>query len=77
VASADIDAGTRSAPTHGRPRSSRITDRYQGSFRRQLRGLAVGLLLLNLALGLFAREQQHATIDHAIYIYDTAFIATN
>ena len=37
----------------------------------------VGLLVVNLALGLFARQQQHATIDYAIDIFDSAFISTN
>jgi len=77
VTTAEIAAGSTGAPTHGRPRSSRVADRYNGSFRRQLRVVAIGLLMVNLALGLFARQQQHATIDHAINIYDTAFIATN
>ena len=77
MTTAEIAAGSTGAPTHGRPRSSRVADRYNGSFRRQLRVVAIGLLMVNLALGLFARQQQHATIDHAINIYDTAFIATN
>jgi diguanylate cyclase (GGDEF)-like protein len=77
VAFAEIGAGAESAPTHGRPRPGRAADRYHGAFRRQLRWLAIGLLMVNLALGLFARQQQHATIDHAIDIYDTAFISTN
>jgi diguanylate cyclase (GGDEF)-like protein len=81
VASADIDAGTSNAPAgtsaREQPRSRRIVDRYHGAFRRQLRAVAIGLLLVNVALGLFARQQQHATIDHAIDIYDTAFISTN
>jgi len=77
VTTAETAAGSTGAPTHGRPRSSRVADRYNGSFRRQLRVVAIGLLMVNLALGLFARQQQHATIDHAINIYDTAFIATN
>jgi diguanylate cyclase (GGDEF)-like protein len=59
------------------PRSRGAADIYQGAFRRQLRAVAVGLLLLNLALGLFARQQQHAVIDHAIDIFDSAFISTN
>ncbi len=59
------------------PRPNRRTDRFYGSFRRQLRALAIGLLLLNLALGLFARQQERATIDGAIDIFDTAFISTN
>jgi diguanylate cyclase (GGDEF)-like protein len=77
VAFAEIDAGAKSAPTPGATRSGRAADRYHGSFRRQLRALAICLLMVNLALGLFARQQQHATIDHAIDIYDTAFVSTN
>ena len=77
MTSAEIDAGTKDAPTRGRLRSNRVADRYHGSFRRQLRVVAIGLLMVNLALGLFARQQQHATIDYAINIFDTAFISTN
>jgi diguanylate cyclase (GGDEF)-like protein len=77
VASAEIEAGPNSPPASEPRRSGRGTDRYQGAFRRQLRAVAIGLLLVNLALGLFARQQQHATIDHAIDIFDTAFISTN
>src|SRR6202047_3880871 len=77
VASAEIEGGPNDAPTRGRPRSGRVANIYHGVFRRQLRAVAICLLLVNLALGLFARQQQHATIDHAIDIYDTAFISTN
>ena len=38
---------------------------------------AVALLLINLAVGLFAREQQRAIINKAIEIYDTAFVSSN
>jgi PAS domain-containing protein len=75
VTSAETDAGPNNAAEPRR--TSRGTDRYQGAFRRQLRAVAIGLLLVNLALGLFARQQQHETIDHAINIFDTAFISTN
>jgi hypothetical protein len=77
VASAEIAAGPNDAPTRARPRSGRVANLYHGVFRRQLRAVAICLLLVNLALGLFARQQQHATIDHAIDIFDTAFISTN
>jgi diguanylate cyclase (GGDEF)-like protein len=77
VTSAEIEPGPNSPPAGQPRRSGRGTDRYQGAFRRQLRAVAIGLLLVNLALGLFARQQQHATIDHAIDIFDTAFISTN
>jgi diguanylate cyclase (GGDEF)-like protein len=39
--------------------------------------VAIGLLMVNLGVGLVARQQQHAIIDYAINIYDTAFISTN
>jgi PAS domain-containing protein len=77
VASAEIDAGPNDAPTGERRRSGRAANIYHGVFRRQLQAVAIGLLLVNLALGLFARQQQHATIDQAIDIFDTAFISTN
>jgi hypothetical protein len=70
-------ATTDIIPPRGPPRSRGAADIYQGAFRRQLRAVAIGLLLLNLALGLFARQQQHAVIDHAIDIFDSAFISTN
>jgi diguanylate cyclase (GGDEF)-like protein len=72
MASAEINAGTKRALTHGRRRSLRLADRY-GSFGV----VAIGLLLINLGVGLFARQQQHAIIDYAINVYDTAFISTN
>jgi len=37
----------------------------------------MSVLLINLAVGLFARHQQHAIMDFAVEIYDTAFISTN
>jgi len=74
VACAEIET---TAPTDGQPRSNRTVDRYHSSFRRRLRAVAIGLLMVNLALGLFARKQQQAIIDYAIDIYDTAFISTN
>jgi diguanylate cyclase (GGDEF)-like protein len=76
VVSGGIDAGAKSAATQGRPDPSR-GDRYHNAFRWRLRVLAIGLLVLNLGLGLFARQQQHATIDYAVNIFDTAFISTN
>jgi diguanylate cyclase (GGDEF)-like protein len=77
VASADFDVRADNVLTRGPPRSRGAAEIYQGAFRRQLRAVAIGLLLLNLALGLFARQQQHAVIDHAIDIFDSAFISTN
>jgi diguanylate cyclase (GGDEF)-like protein len=81
VASAEIDAETNGAPAVApafeQPPSRPAADRYQGAFRLQLRTVAIGLLMVNLALGLFARQQQHASTEHAVDIYDTAFTATN
>jgi diguanylate cyclase (GGDEF)-like protein len=57
--------------------SSFFRRRRRGGFRRQLRLVAVGLLLINLLLGLIARQQQQSTINYAIGIFDTAFISTN
>ena len=47
------------------------------SLRRKIRIGAVSLLTVSLAVGLFARQQQHSIIDYAINVYDTAFISTN
>jgi len=47
------------------------------SFRRKVRVGAVCLLIVNLAVGLFARQQLHTIINYAINVYDTAFISTN
>ena len=77
MAAAEIHAGTRDAPPERRRRSKWMVGRYGDSFRRQLRVGAIGLLMINLALGLFARQQQRGIIDYAINIYDTAFISTN
>jgi diguanylate cyclase (GGDEF)-like protein len=72
MASAETNAGANNAPTRQRSRSLRLADRYS-SFGV----VAIGLLLVNLGVGLFARQQQHAIIDYAINVYDTAFISTN
>lgn len=45
--------------------------------RWKIRIGAIALLAVNLAVGLFARQQQHAIIDYAMNVYDTAFISTN
>jgi hypothetical protein len=66
--------------TDGAPRvpaAARLAGGNHGSFRRRIRAGAIGLLILNVAVGLFARQQQHAIIDYALNIYDTAFISTN
>jgi len=54
-----------------------LGQRYAVSFRRKFLALTIGLLMVNLAIGLFARQQQQSIIKHAIDVYDTAFISTN
>jgi len=49
----------------------------QNTFRRKVRIGAIALLILNIAVGLFARHQQHAVLDYTLEVYDTAFISTN
>jgi diguanylate cyclase (GGDEF)-like protein len=77
VSSPEIDSGTSSALPRGMRSASEPGDRYALSFRRLFRVLTVTLLAANLAIGLVARQQQHAIIDHAVNVYDTAFISTN
>jgi diguanylate cyclase (GGDEF)-like protein len=60
-----------------KPPSDLPGDRYAISFRHKFLVLTIGLLTVNLVIGLFGRQQQHAVIDHAINVYDTAFISTN
>src|SRR5882672_12661439 len=62
---------------HIRARAGRGVEGDHKSFRRQIRLGAIILLMVNLAVGLFARQQQHAIIDYAVNVYDTAFISTN
>jgi len=75
VTSIENDLGPASGPTRARAR--RIFDGDQNSFRRQIRIGAVILLIANLAVSVFVRQQQHAIIDYAVNVYDTAFISTN
>src|SRR5438445_10558654 len=77
VTPAEIDSGADNAPAHGGRRHGQQGDKYAISFRRQFRAVTIFLLAVNLMIGLFARHQQHAIIDYAVTIYDTAFISTN
>jgi len=77
VASPETDSGASSGLSRGDRPASQPGDRYAISFRRHFRALTVTLLAVNLAIGLVARRQQHAIIDHAVNVYDTAFISTN
>jgi methyl-accepting chemotaxis protein len=47
------------------------------AFRRQIRLGAISLLVVNLVVGLFARQQHHALFNYAINVYDTALISIN
>jgi methyl-accepting chemotaxis protein len=58
-------------------RAGRIGDGDQESFRWQIRVGAAALLVVNVAVGLFVYQQQHAIIDYAVNVYDTAFVSTN
>jgi methyl-accepting chemotaxis protein len=71
-----IDRDLGQAPAQGRA-GTRIWGGNHDSFRRKVRLGAIGLLVVNIAVGLFAREQQHVAIDYALDIYDTAFVSTN
>ena len=77
MASPETDSGASSGLSGGDRLVSQPGDRYAISFRRHFRVLTVTLLAVNLAIGLVARRQQHAIIDHAVDVYDTAFISTN
>jgi diguanylate cyclase (GGDEF)-like protein len=74
VVSAKIDAEVKGAATGS---ADRPADEFAISFRRKFRLVTVCLLVINLMIGLFARHQQHAIIDYALNVYDTAFISTN
>jgi hypothetical protein len=68
-------AAEKLEPKQGRPRAATRGD--DKSFRRQIRVGAIAIVIVNLAVGLFARQQQHEIIDYAVNVYDTAFISTN
>jgi methyl-accepting chemotaxis protein len=74
VTASELDSGH--ADTRAQ-RARALTAADQKSFRRQVRLGAAGLLIVNLAVGLFAREQLHTIINYAINVYDTAFVSTN
>jgi methyl-accepting chemotaxis protein len=64
-------------PTDGPAAARRHPGGDHNSLRRQIRIGAITLLVVNLAVGVFARQQQQAIIDYAVNVYDTAFISTN
>ena len=74
--------GVRWAKSIDSPTSERVPPRravagYRMSNRLMLGGGALALLLINLTVGLFAREQQHTIIGKAVDVYDTAFVSSN
>lgn len=71
------DIGSKDRPTQLRARATRLVGGDHSSFRRQVRVGAISLLIVNIAVGLFARQQQHAIIDYSLNVYDTAFVSTN
>jgi methyl-accepting chemotaxis protein len=64
-------------PTRADASGSRSVDGDYIAFRRQIRLGAITLLVVNLVVGLFARQQHHTLFNYAINVYDTAFISTN
>ena len=64
-------------PTHAGASGSRSADADYIAFRRQIRLGAISLLVVNLVVGLFARQRHHALFNYAINVYDTAFISIN
>ncbi|WP_194463871.1 bifunctional diguanylate cyclase/phosphodiesterase [Bradyrhizobium sp. CCBAU 53340] len=77
AASADMGMEATNDLARGDIPAALASDRYAISFRRRFHALTIILLIVNLAIGLFARHQQHAVINHAINTYDTAFVSTN
>jgi hypothetical protein len=65
------------APTHAGTGGRRSIDGDYIAFRRQIRLGAISLLVVNLVVGLFARQQHHTLFNHAINVYDTALISIN
>jgi hypothetical protein len=70
-----VEQGT--APVQPPLAAGRRAGEEQNPFRRKVRISAIALLILNIALGLFARQQQHVVLDYTLDVYDTAFISTN
>jgi methyl-accepting chemotaxis protein len=73
----DNDMGPAQAPIDARGQPTRLVGADHRTFRRQVRIGAIVLLVVNVAVGLLARQQQHEIIDYALNVYDTAFISTN
>ena len=73
----DNNARPADGPIDPRARAPGLVGADHATFRRQVRVGAVVLLLVNLMVGLLARQQQHAIIEYALNVYDTAFISTN
>jgi methyl-accepting chemotaxis protein len=67
----------RASSVRAPPAAARPVAEDQNAFRRKVRIGAIALLILNIAVGLFARHQQRAVLDYTLEVYDTAFISTN
>jgi len=63
-------------PTLADARGSRSVHGDYIAFRRQIRIGAISLLVVNVVVGLFARQEHHTLFNYAINVYDTAFIST-
>jgi diguanylate cyclase (GGDEF)-like protein len=74
---AQTDPTAKGAQVDSVPPADRPVDGYAISFRRTFRLVAVGLVVINVLIGLSARHQQQAIINYALGVYDTAFISTN
>src|SRR5579862_471694 len=77
VTPVENDTGPMDRPSAARAPTARPAGADHRAFRRQIRLGAAVLLLVNVAVALLARQQQHAIIDYALNVYDTAFVSTN
>ena len=72
-----VPPGTDEQAPSAQTQPNLLGDENHKSFRRKLGSLAIILLLVNLGVGLFAREQQRTLIDYATSIYDKSFASTS
>src|SRR5690242_5864619 len=69
VTPVENDARPTEGPIDPRAGDARPAGADHATFRRQVRVGAVVLLLVNVMVGLLARQQQHAIIDYALNVY--------
>src|SRR3954468_22849357 len=72
-----VEPGTDENAPSAQTEPNLLGDENHKSFRRKLGCLAILLLLVNLGVGLFAREQQRTLIDYTTSIYDKSFASTS